>query len=47
MKKTRKMISDNLWLLKVCFRAAPAFVICYIFEAIRNEVDRNGIGNIL
>jgi ATP-binding cassette subfamily B protein len=32
------MISDNLWLLKVCFRAAPAFVICYIFEAIRNEV---------
>ncbi len=38
MKKTRKMISDNLWLLKVCFRAAPAFVICYIFEAIRNEV---------
>ncbi|MBQ6091038.1 MAG: ABC transporter ATP-binding protein [Lachnospiraceae bacterium] len=38
MKKTRKMISDNLWLLKVCFRAAPGFVICYIFEAIRNEV---------
>lgn len=38
MKKTRKMISDNLWLLRICFKSAPGYVICYIFEAIRNEV---------
>lgn len=38
MRKTRKMISHTLWLLKICFKAAPAYVICYIFEVIRNEV---------
>ncbi len=38
MRKTRKMISHTRWLLKICFKAAPAYVICYIFEAIRNEV---------
>ena len=38
MKKIKKLLSDNLWLFKICYKAAPAYMICYIIEAIRNEL---------
>ncbi|MBQ8567987.1 MAG: ABC transporter ATP-binding protein [Oscillospiraceae bacterium] len=37
MKKFRKLLSDNLWLFKICYKAAPKYMIFYIIEAIRNE----------
>ncbi len=38
MKKFRKLLADNLWLFKICYKAAPAYMVCYIIEAIRNEL---------
>lgn len=38
MKNFKKAIADNLWLLKLCFKAAPGYVVLYIVEAIRNEI---------
>ena len=38
MKKLKKLLADNLWLFKICYKAAPAYMICYIIEAIRNEL---------
>ncbi len=38
MKKLKKLLADNLWLFKICYKAAPSYMICYIIEAIRNEV---------
>ena len=38
MKKFKKLLADNLWLFKICYKAAPSYMICYIVEAIRNEV---------
>lgn len=38
MKNFRKTIADNLFLLKLCFKASPGYVILYIVESIRNEI---------
>lgn len=38
MKNFKKTIADNLFLLKLCFKASPGYVILYIVEAIRNEI---------
>lgn len=38
MKKFKKLLADNLWLFKICYKAAPSYMIRYIIEAIRNEV---------
>lgn len=38
MKKFNKLLADNLWLFKICYKAAPSYMICYIIEAIRNEI---------
>ncbi len=38
MNKIKKLLADNLWLFKICYKAAPSYMICYIIEAIRNEV---------
>ncbi len=38
MKKFKNLLADNLWLFKICYKAAPSYMICYIVEAIRNEV---------
>lgn len=38
MKNFSKTIADNLFLLKLCFKASPGYVILYIVESIRNEV---------
>ncbi len=38
MKKFKKLLADNLWLFKICYKAAPAYMVCYIIEAIRNEL---------
>lgn len=38
MKKFKKLFADNLWLFKICYKAAPSYMICYIIEAIRNEI---------
>lgn len=38
MKKFKKLLADNLWLFKICYKAAPSYMICYIVEAIRNEL---------
>ncbi len=38
MKKLKKILSDNLWLLKLCYKAEPKYVILYIVEAVRNEI---------
>ncbi len=35
MKKT---LSGSIWLLKLCFKASPLYVILYISEAVRNEI---------
>ncbi|MGN1416731.1 MAG: ABC transporter ATP-binding protein [Oscillospiraceae bacterium] len=38
MNELRKITSDNLWLLKLCYKASPLYVILYIAEAVRNEI---------
>ena len=38
MKNFKRTLSDCAWLLKLCYRAAPAYVILYIVEAVRNEI---------
>lgn len=38
MKNFKKTVSHNLWLLKLCFKAAPLYVILYMVEAVRNEI---------
>lgn len=38
MKELKKLAADNLWLFQICYKAAPSYMICYIIEAIRNEV---------
>ncbi len=38
MKKFKKLLADNLWLFKICYKAAPSYMVLYIIEAIRNEV---------
>ncbi len=38
MRKLKKILSDNLWLLKLCYKAEPKYVILYIVEAVRNEI---------
>ncbi len=38
MKKFKKLLSDNLWLFKICYKAAPSYMVLYIIEAIRNEI---------
>lgn len=38
MKKFKKLLADNMWLFKICYKAAPSYMICYIIEAIRNEI---------
>ncbi len=38
MKKFKKLLADNLWLFRICYKAAPGYMICYIIEAIRNEL---------
>jgi ATP-binding cassette subfamily B protein len=32
------IMKNNLFLLKLCFSAAPLFSVCFVIEAIRNEV---------
>ena len=34
----RKIFGDNLYLLKLCFKAAPIYTILSIIEIIRNEL---------
>lgn len=34
----KKMIVNNIWLLKLCFKASPLYVILYTVEAVRNEI---------
>ncbi len=38
MKKFKKLLSDNLWLFKICYKAAPSYMVLYIIEALRNEI---------
>ena len=38
MNKLKKLLADNLWLFRICYKAAPSYMVCYIIEAIRNEV---------
>lgn len=38
MKKFKKLLADNLWLFKICYKATPSYMVCYIIEAIRNEI---------
>ena len=38
MSKFKKLLADNLWLFKICYKAAPFYMVCYIIEAIRNEI---------
>ncbi len=38
MNKFKRLLSDNIWLFKICCKAAPSYMICYIIEAIRNEI---------
>lgn len=38
MKHFKKLLADNLWLFRICYKAAPGYMICYIIEAIRNEI---------
>ena len=38
MKKFKKLLTDNLWLFRICYKAAPSYMVCYIIEAIRNEI---------
>lgn len=33
----KKVIRDNLYLLGICFKAAPLYVILFIVETVRNE----------
>lgn len=38
MNKFKRLLSDNIRLFKICYKAAPSYMICYIIEAIRNEI---------
>ncbi|MGN0608640.1 MAG: ABC transporter ATP-binding protein [Oscillospiraceae bacterium] len=38
MNKFKKTLADNLWLLRLCYKASPLYVILYIVEAVRNEI---------
>lgn len=38
MRNFKNTIADNLWLLKLCYKASPGYVILYIVEAVRNEI---------
>ncbi len=38
MKNFKTVLDRNLWLLKLCFKASPLYVILYIIETIRNEI---------
>lgn len=38
MKNFSKTIADNFFLLKLCFKASPGYVILHIVESIRNEI---------
>lgn len=38
MKKFKKLLAGNLRLFKICYKAAPSYMICYIIEAVRNEI---------
>lgn len=38
MNGFRKTVSDNFWLLGLCWRASPLYVALYIAEAVRNEL---------
>ncbi len=38
MNKFKRLLSDNIRLFKICCKAAPSYMICYIIEAIRNEI---------
>ena len=38
MNNFKKSLADNIWLLKLCYKAYPQYVILYIAEAIRNEI---------
>lgn len=34
----KKVICDNMYLLRLCFKAAPLYVILFIVETVRNEM---------
>ncbi len=34
----RKILNDNLFLFKICFKAAPKYLVLSILETIRNEI---------
>ena len=34
----KKTLKDNLFLFKICFKAAPLYVVLYLIEVIRNEL---------
>ena len=38
MKGFKKTLANNLWLLRLCYKASPLYVILYIVEAVRNEI---------
>ncbi len=38
MKNFKTVLDRNLWLLKLCFKASPLYVILYIIETVRNEI---------
>lgn len=38
MKKFKKLLAGNLRLFKICYKAASSYMICYIIEAVRNEI---------
>ncbi|MCH5348220.1 MAG: ABC transporter ATP-binding protein [Oscillospiraceae bacterium] len=37
MNDLKKTLKDNLFLLRICFKAAPLYVVLFIIEIIRNE----------
>lgn len=37
-QKLRNVLKNNLYLLKICFNAAPLYIILFILETIRNEL---------
>ena len=48
----KQVISNNLFLIKLCFSASPAFVIFPVLDAVRNQVSiffehTVGIGYVL
>lgn len=38
MNKFKKTLADTFWLLRLCYKASPLYVILYIVEAVRNEI---------